>query len=221
MSSDFSTILKSFCGFNRSPHRADVELEYRTRSGVVRGNAMESTVPTAIQVAREFFALAQKDGDPQFTTWKLQKLLYYAQAWSLHHRGCSLYRETVKAWADGPVVPAVYKRLQGKYGLRPDDPEVAEALAKPSDLDHESRMLVFAIWQLYKSKTGDELSEKTHTHYAYQHARARAHLFNNSPAIRPEHMRAEIAAFCETARRRADASLRGLGDDPTSKRVSA
>jgi uncharacterized phage-associated protein len=36
---------------------------------------------------------------------KLQKLCYYAQAWSLALRGKPLFPERIEAWAQGPVVP--------------------------------------------------------------------------------------------------------------------
>jgi uncharacterized phage-associated protein len=37
---------------------------------------------------------------------KLQKLVYYSQAWSLVWEDRPLFREEIQAWASGPVVPA-------------------------------------------------------------------------------------------------------------------
>ena len=38
------------------------------------------------------------------TTMKLQKLVYYSQAWSLVWDEQSLFIESIEAWANGPVV---------------------------------------------------------------------------------------------------------------------
>lgn len=38
------------------------------------------------------------------TTWKLQKLVYYSQAWSLVWDDDVLFPEEIEAWANGPVV---------------------------------------------------------------------------------------------------------------------
>ena len=48
---------------------------------------------------------------------KLHKLLYYAQAWSLVWDDRPLFREGIEAWANGPVVPAVYSFHRGKYAV--------------------------------------------------------------------------------------------------------
>ncbi len=43
------------------------------------------------------------------TTLKLQKLCYYAQAWSLVRDEEPLFHETIEAWSDGPVCLALYE----------------------------------------------------------------------------------------------------------------
>ena len=40
---------------------------------------------------------------------KLQKLVYYSQAWSLVWDDRQLFREAVEAWANGPVVRELYE----------------------------------------------------------------------------------------------------------------
>lgn len=46
--------------------------------------------------------------------WKLQKLTYYAQAWSLAWDGRPLFADRVEAWANGPVTRSLcgYHRKQ-------------------------------------------------------------------------------------------------------------
>ncbi len=51
------------------------------------------------------------------THMKLQKLLYYAQAWSLVWDEKQLFGDRIEAWANGPVVPRLFQQLKGKYAV--------------------------------------------------------------------------------------------------------
>lgn len=42
------------------------------------------------------------------TNMKVNKLLYYAQAWALVRLGTPLFDEQIEAWQHGPVIPSVY-----------------------------------------------------------------------------------------------------------------
>ncbi|MGH7905267.1 MAG: Panacea domain-containing protein, partial [Candidatus Binataceae bacterium] len=46
---------------------------------------------------------------------KLQKLVYYSQAWSLVWDEKPLFRDRIEAWASGPVVPNLYRKHRGKF----------------------------------------------------------------------------------------------------------
>src|SRR5688500_10553579 len=46
---------------------------------------------------------------------KLQKLVYYAQAWHLVWEDKPLFSERVEAWANGPVVPELYRQHRGMF----------------------------------------------------------------------------------------------------------
>jgi uncharacterized phage-associated protein len=46
------------------------------------------------------------------TNLKLQKLLYYCQAWSLVFTGQALFAERIEAWVHGPVVPSIFRRFR-------------------------------------------------------------------------------------------------------------
>ncbi|MFM7886138.1 MAG: Panacea domain-containing protein, partial [Pseudanabaena sp.] len=46
---------------------------------------------------------------------KLQKLVYYAQAWSLVWDDKPLFSDRIEAWANGPVVPDLYESLYGQF----------------------------------------------------------------------------------------------------------
>jgi uncharacterized phage-associated protein len=64
---------------------------------------------SALDVAAWFLnAIDRKAGD-SITNLKLQKLVYYAQAWSEALLNQPLFEEPVEAWAHGPVVDVVYQ----------------------------------------------------------------------------------------------------------------
>lgn len=56
--------------------------------------------------------ILQKCGD--MSCMKLQKLCYYAQAWSLVWDDAPLFDEDFEAWASGPVCPELFHRNERK-----------------------------------------------------------------------------------------------------------
>ena len=59
---------------------------------------------------------------------KLQKLLYYIEAWHLVHIGVPLIDEEFQAWVHGPVLPSLYHQLK-EFGFN-DLKVVAEEFAR-------------------------------------------------------------------------------------------
>jgi len=51
---------------------------------------------------------------PESTT-KLQKLVYYCQAWSLAWDGMPLFQEDFEAWMNGPICPELYNAYNGVF----------------------------------------------------------------------------------------------------------
>ena len=49
------------------------------------------------------------------STWKLQKLAYYSQAWSLVWDDDVLFPEEIEGWANGPVVRELYQAHRGEH----------------------------------------------------------------------------------------------------------
>lgn len=77
---------------------------------------------SAQEIADHLISLAHQHGS-FISNLKLQKLLYYAQAWHLAVFDRPLFREQLEAWVHGPVVPSVYRRFRS-YGFRNIDDEV-------------------------------------------------------------------------------------------------
>lgn len=68
----------------------------------------DSKIYRAIDVANWFISQYDKGSGDVITHLKVQKLLYYAEAWSQVLWDRQLFEEDIQAWSHGPVVPAVY-----------------------------------------------------------------------------------------------------------------
>jgi uncharacterized phage-associated protein len=103
----------------------------------------------------------------QMTAMKLQKLLYYAQAWSLVWDEQPLFGNTIQAWANGPVVPAVYNYHRGHYFVEARDFE----FAKPDELANHQRATIDAVLEHYGDRSAQWLIDLTHAEEPWKQAR--------------------------------------------------
>lgn len=67
---------------------------------------------TALDVAAWFLNEIDRKAGDSITNLKLQKLVYYAQAWSSALLNQPLFAERVEAWRHGPVVEQVYQEYK-------------------------------------------------------------------------------------------------------------
>ena len=74
-----------------------------------------SLEPPIIRVFDVAAYILQKMG--AMTTMKLQKLVYYSQAWSLVWDEKPLFVEDIEAWANGPVVRELFDYHRGMYEI--------------------------------------------------------------------------------------------------------
>jgi uncharacterized phage-associated protein len=101
------------------------------------------------------------------STWKLQKLVYYSQAWHYVWEDEALFSEPIEAWANGPVAPDVYQEHKGRY-------TISASTYKPgrrSNLTAKQRESIDAVLGFYGDKTGHWLSELTHKEDPWRDAR--------------------------------------------------
>lgn len=122
----------------------------------------------AIEVAQYLIHLAAAEEEPEYLTHlRLQKLLYFAQGWSLVMRKKALFSERIEAWSHGPVVPIVYQEF--KYqGHLPIDPD---RIAQPVSLTTDEKSFVVSLWQEYKKFSASKLRQLTHEHEPWINAR--------------------------------------------------
>ena len=99
------------------------------------------------------------------TTWKLQKLVYYSQAWSLVWDDEPLFQEEIQAWINGPVCPALYQEHRGHFQI--DSINGGE----PRNLTRDQRETVDAVLSFYGDKSPQWLSDLTHMEAPWRDAR--------------------------------------------------
>ena len=98
-------------------------------------------------------------------TMKLQKLVYYVQAWHVARYDVPAFQEEIEAWANGPVVDHLYQQHRTKRSVS------HWASGDPSRLDAETVALVRYVVARYGCKSGDELSLLTHSETPWLTAR--------------------------------------------------
>lgn len=98
------------------------------------------------------------------STWKLQKLAYYSQAWHLVWDECPLFDSRIEAWANGPVVPDLYNAHRGRYSI-------STVGGNADRLKPNERETVDAVLEHYGRKSPDYLSQLTHLEKPWRRAR--------------------------------------------------
>jgi uncharacterized phage-associated protein len=99
------------------------------------------------------------------STWKLQKLVYYSQAWHLVWDEELLFPERIQAWANGPVVFELYDAHRGRFSVS------TWPMGNANRLSPCERESVDAVLQSYGGLTGRKLSYLTHSEDPWRDAR--------------------------------------------------
>lgn len=116
---------------------------------------------------------------------KLQKLVYYSQAWSLVWDEKLLFRDRIEAWANGPVIRNLYDKHRGQFRVS----KIFDG--NPDALNDVQRETVNAVLGFYGEKTSQWLSELTHIEAPWREARDKAGLsdgLRGNARISPESM---------------------------------
>ena len=122
-------------------------------------------VPTAKDIANWFKGAIDRESGDSITHLKLQKLIYYAQAWSLALNDRCLFDEDLQAWAHGPVAESVYRDHEGSGWNALPPPE-----AMPT-LDAADRDILEQVLQSYGSLSAKQLESMTHAELPWIEAR--------------------------------------------------
>ena len=98
------------------------------------------------------------------TTMKLQKLLYYCQAWSLVWDEEPLFFEAIEAWANGPVVRELFEEHRNMFNID-------RASGDPSKLSAKQIETIDGVLSFYGEKNSQWLSDLTHMEDPWRNAR--------------------------------------------------
>ncbi|UGX87142.1 Panacea domain-containing protein [Phyllobacterium meliloti] len=113
----------------------------------------------------------------EMTAMKLQKLVYYAQAWSLVWDERPLFDEKIEAWANGPVCRSLYSAHHRQFSVGPNQIKTGEL-----DLDERATNTVHAVLSFYGDKSAQWLSDLTHLETPWVRARMRADVQDGTPS---------------------------------------
>ncbi len=126
-------------------------------------------------IANYFVYRANKD-NTTITNKKIQKLVYYAQAWSLVLLNKKLFNEKIEAWVHGPAVLDLYSKYK-KFGFSSIEESIDAGDVKFSKKITD---LLDNVWSVYGKMDARYLEFLTHSEKPWQEARNGLNGFESS-----------------------------------------
>jgi uncharacterized phage-associated protein len=157
--------------------------EHPVAASAPKVRAISAKEVTAHVVADWFVNFCQDHGDV-ITNMRLQRLLYFAQAWHLALEGEPLFPEKIEAWASGPVQPDTYALFSGN-GYRPiEAPRPKRRFPKKVD------QFLFDLMKAYGTLNAFELELQSQRDQPWKDARgALSDVDDAKPLIKNQVMR--------------------------------
>ena len=121
-------------------------------------------MPTARQVANYLLKFAAEHGDC-LTNLKLQKLLYYAQAWHLALYDSPLFDDKFEAWVHGPVIRPLYGHFK-EFGWQP-----ITKWGEPTGITASQKKHLQEVFAEYGKYSAWDLERMTHSESPWKIAR--------------------------------------------------
>ena len=114
---------------------------------------------SAYDVADFFVDLAKYDENETITNMRINKLLYFSQAWHMVRHNKPLFDEDFEAWDYGPVVPCVYQKYKdnGKNNISSISNNYTSDIFTDEEMD-----TLLDVAKYYKQFSTTNLVEKTH-----------------------------------------------------------
>ncbi len=114
--------------------------------------------------------ILEKTGE--ITAMKLQKLVYYSQAWSLVWDEEVLFDSPIEAWANGPVIRELYNIHKGMFKVNAD----TFSNVNSSNLTQKHKETIEGVLEFYGDKTAQWLSDLAHMEDPWKNSREKAGL---------------------------------------------
>ncbi|HIF5692800.1 TPA: Panacea domain-containing protein [Vibrio parahaemolyticus] len=103
----------------------------------------------------------------EISAMKLQKLVYYSQAWSLVWDEEELFSEDFEAWANGPVLRSLYHEHRGLFKVNAD----TFSQGNKEELTEDQVETIDKVLEFYGDKSAQWLSNLTHKESPWKDAR--------------------------------------------------
>src|SRR5262245_58299549 len=141
---------------------------------------MTNTVASVFDVA----AFIEQSLGVKLEGWRLHKLVYYSQAWSLAWGDGPLFSEEIQAWKHGPVCPALWR-----------NPNRMTECDAP-DLNEAQIAVINAVLEAYGALSGRDLVTLTHQEKPWREARGNLPAWESSAVrITQDAMRTYYSLF--------------------------
>lgn len=124
---------------------------------------------TAFDIA-EYFIYRSLKKDRKISNKKVQKLVYYAQAWALVLNNTPLFSERIEAWIHGPAIPELYKKYKS-FGFSPID-SVGPGFDPTHLFKPEILEVLNEVWRVYGKYDADYLEILSHQEEPWISARS-------------------------------------------------
>ena len=106
----------------------------------------------------------------EMTAMKLQKLVYYSQAWSLVWDEEILFDSPIEAWVNGPVIRELYEAHKGIFKVN----QGIFVNGSASNLTPLQKETIDGVLDFYGDKKSQWLSDLTHLEEPWKKAREEA-----------------------------------------------
>ncbi|MEH2412837.1 Panacea domain-containing protein [Nostoc sp.] len=123
-------------------------------------------MPSALDVAKYFICRIDREAGDTISALKLQKLVYYAQAWSLVLQDLPLFPEQIQAWPHGPVVYDVWNSYRDYKHTAIPEPETYDL-----DFSEDEIEVLEEVWNAYGELGARQLEKLTHDEHPWVQAR--------------------------------------------------
>ncbi len=120
---------------------------------------------SATDIANWLITQYDKSAGDVVTHLKIQKLIYYAHAWSLVLADRPLIRENIEAWAHGPVVREVFNEFRHAGW------QALDATRPPIELDTRTEDILHQVLAAYGDTSAKTLESMTHSDRPWIQAR--------------------------------------------------
>lgn len=130
-----------------------------------------------INLIVDYFIWKGQSNEQNVTNKKLQKLLYYAQAWHLVFEGEALFKDKIEAWIHGPTVGIIYDQFKS-FGFNAIKKEINTDSFKK--IPEATKKVLDEVWKIYGKYDGNFLELLTHNEKPWQEARGNLEISESS-----------------------------------------